>query len=69
VLQRVVTGATSVVSDLAFILALLFFLILDSSSFPRRLAAAAAQRPDLVEALTGFEAPPASTSSSPPSSG
>jgi predicted PurR-regulated permease PerM len=33
VLQRVVTGATSVVSDLAFILALLFFLILDSSSF------------------------------------
>ena len=27
---------------------------LDSSSFPRRLAAAAAQRPDLVEALTGF---------------
>ena len=54
VLQRVVTGATSVVSDLAFILALLFFLILDSSSFPRRLAAAAAQRPHLVEALTGF---------------
>jgi AI-2 transport protein TqsA len=54
VLQRVVTGATSVVSDLAFILALLFFLILDSSSFPRRLAVAAAQRPYLVEALTGF---------------
>jgi AI-2 transport protein TqsA len=53
VLQRVVTGATSVVSDLAFILALLFFLILDSSLFPRRLAAAA-QRPHLVEALTGF---------------
>jgi AI-2 transport protein TqsA len=53
-LQRVVTGATSVVSDLAFILALLFFLILDSSSFPRRLAAAAKQRPHLVEALTGF---------------
>ena len=54
VLQRLVTGATSVASDLAFILALLFFLILDSSSFPRRLAAAAAQRPHLVEALTGF---------------
>jgi AI-2 transport protein TqsA len=53
VLQRVVTGATGVVSDLAFILALLFFLILDSSSFPDRLAAAA-QRPHLVEALTGF---------------
>jgi len=54
VLQRLVTGATSVVSDLAFILALLFFLILDSSSFPRRLAAAAAQRPHLAQALTGF---------------
>jgi AI-2 transport protein TqsA len=54
VLQRLVTGATSVVSDLAFILALLFFLILESSSFPRRLAAAAPQRPHLVEALTGF---------------
>jgi AI-2 transport protein TqsA len=53
-LQRVITGATSVVSDLAFILALLFFLILDSSSFPRRLAAAATQRPHLVEALNGF---------------
>jgi AI-2 transport protein TqsA len=50
----VVTGATGVVSDLAFILALLFFLIMDSSSFPRRLTAAAAQRPHLVEALTGF---------------
>jgi AI-2 transport protein TqsA len=33
---------------------LLFFLILDSSSFPRRLAAAAAQRPQLVEALASF---------------
>ena len=33
---------------------MLFFLIIDSSSFPRRLAAAAAQRPHLVEALTGF---------------
>ena len=54
VLQRVVSGTTNVVSDLAFILALLFFLIIDSSSFPRRLTAAAAQRPQLVEALTGF---------------
>jgi AI-2 transport protein TqsA len=54
VLQRVVSGTTSVVSDLAFILVLLFFLIIDSSSFPRRLAAAAVQRPQLVEALTAF---------------
>jgi AI-2 transport protein TqsA len=54
VLQRVLTGVAGVVSDLAFILVLLSFLIIDSSSFPRRLAAAAAQRPQLVEALTSF---------------
>jgi hypothetical protein len=48
---------------------LLFFLILDSSSFSRRLATAAGQRAQLVEALTGFALPPASTSSSPPYSG
>jgi AI-2 transport protein TqsA len=54
VLQRVLSGATSVISDLAFILVLLFFLIIDSSSFPRRLAAAGRQRPQLVEALAWF---------------
>ncbi|MDQ3764353.1 MAG: hypothetical protein M3460_23110 [Actinomycetota bacterium] len=41
-------------SDLLLILALLFFLILDGSSFPRRLAAAGAQRPQLVGALVSF---------------
>jgi AI-2 transport protein TqsA len=54
VLQRVLSGATSVVSDLAFVLVLLFFLIIDSSSFPRRLAAAAGQRARLVQALASF---------------
>jgi AI-2 transport protein TqsA len=54
VLQRVLSGATSVVSDLTFILVLLFFLIIDSSSFPRRLAAARDQRPRLVGALASF---------------
>jgi AI-2 transport protein TqsA len=54
VLQRVLSGATSVVSDLTFILVLLFFLIIDSSSFPRRLAAAGGQRPQLVQALASF---------------
>ena len=54
VLQQVLTGAAGVVSDLGFILVLLFFLIIDSSSFPRRLRAAAGQRPQLVEALTSF---------------
>jgi AI-2 transport protein TqsA len=54
VLQWVLAGVAGVVSDLAFILVLLFFLIIDSSSFPRRLRAAAGQRPQLVEALTSF---------------
>ncbi len=54
VLQRVLSGATTVVSDVTFVLVLLFFLIIDSSSFPRRLAAAAGQRPRLVGALASF---------------
>ena len=54
VLQQVLTGVAGIVSDLGFILVLLFFLIIDSSTFPQRLAAAAAQRPYLVGALTSF---------------
>ncbi len=54
VLQQVLTGVAGIVSDLGFILVLLFFLIIDSSTFPQRLAAAAAQRPHLVGALTSF---------------
>jgi len=54
VLQQVLTGVAGIVSDLGFILVLLFFLIVDSSTFPQRLAAAAAQRPHLVGALTSF---------------
>jgi AI-2 transport protein TqsA len=54
VLQQVLTGVAGIVSDLGFILVLLFFLIIDSSTFPQRLAAAAAQRPHLVGALASF---------------
>jgi AI-2 transport protein TqsA len=54
VLQQLLTGVAGVVSDLGFILVLLFFLIIDSSTLPQRLGAAAAQRPQLVEALTSF---------------
>ena len=54
VLQQVLTGVAGIVSDLGFILVLLFFLIIDSSTFPQRLAAAGAQRPHLVGALTSF---------------
>ena len=53
VLQQVLTGIAGVVSDLGFILVLLFFLIIDSS-FAERLAVAATQRPQLVGALTSF---------------
>ena len=54
VLQQVLIGVAGVVSDLGFILVLLFFLIIDSSTLPQRLEAAATQRPQLVEALTSF---------------
>jgi AI-2 transport protein TqsA len=54
VLQQVLIGVAGVASDLGFILVLLFFLIIDSSTFPQRLVAAATQRPQLVGALTGF---------------
>ena len=54
VLQQVLIGVAGVVSDLGFILVLLFFLIVDGSTLPQRLEAAATQRPQLVEALTSF---------------
>jgi predicted PurR-regulated permease PerM len=54
VLQQVLTGAAGILSDLLFILALLFFLILDATSFPQRLAVAAEQRPHVAAALTSF---------------
>jgi AI-2 transport protein TqsA len=54
VLQQLLTGVAGVLSGLGFILVLLFFLIIDSSSFPRRLGPATAQRPQLVEALAAF---------------
>jgi predicted PurR-regulated permease PerM len=43
-----------VFSDLLFILAALLFMGLDAASFPARLRAAAAERPDLVAALVSF---------------
>ena len=54
VLQQVLIGVAGVVSDLGFILVLLFFLIIDSSTLPQRLEAAATERRQLVEALSGF---------------
>jgi predicted PurR-regulated permease PerM len=53
-LQQVLIGIAGVVSDLGFILVLLFFLIIDSSTFPQRLALATAQRPQLVGAMSSF---------------
>ena len=54
VLQQLLGRLASVLSDLLFILAFIFALVLDASSLPRRLAAVAAERPQLVTALLGF---------------
>lgn len=54
ILQRVLGGLSTVLSDLFFIVVLIFFLGMDAAGFPRRLAEAAASRPHLVEALNAF---------------
>lgn len=54
VLQRVLGGLSTVLSDLFFIVLLLFFLAIDAAQFPRRLDVAARSRPELVAALRGF---------------
>ena len=54
VLQQVLGGLSTVLSDLVFIVVLVLFLGVDAASFPRRLAAAANQRPQVVEALSAF---------------
>jgi AI-2 transport protein TqsA len=57
-LTSVVTSALGeilgVLSSLVFILALVMFMTIDGSAFPKRLAAAAAVRPDLMTAIGQF---------------
>jgi AI-2 transport protein TqsA len=47
-------GMLDVVSNLVFILSLVWFMAVDGGSFPARLAAAGADRPPLVAALVQF---------------
>lgn len=50
----VLSSVLSSLSSLVLILAVLFFMAIDGSGFPRRLAAAASVRPTLISALVGF---------------
>lgn len=52
--QTLVAGLTSGLTDVTFILLLLFFLAVDAAAFPRLLAQASASHPDAVEALRTF---------------
>lgn len=47
-------GLAGLVSDLFFIVALVFFMVLDDTQFPRALAVVGESRPRLVEALVSF---------------
>ncbi|TCC48975.1 AI-2E family transporter [Kribbella capetownensis] len=53
-LQSWLGGLLGVFGDLAFIVAVLFFMGIDAVHFPDRLRAAARARPDVTSALTGF---------------
>ncbi|MFC6160125.1 AI-2E family transporter [Kribbella jiaozuonensis] len=54
VLQGWLSGLLGVVSNLGFIIIVLFFMGLDASAFSERLREAARIRPDISSALTGF---------------
>jgi predicted PurR-regulated permease PerM len=50
----VLTGLLGIVGNLFFLVTVLFFMLAESAGFPRRMAAAARIRPDLVTALGAF---------------
>ena len=54
VISSALAGLVGLVSDLAFIVALVFFMTLDGGEFPKRLTAAASVRPQLVAAFGTF---------------
>ena len=51
---NVVQGLTSLLSNLAFVLALLFFVLIDAGGVDTKLAAVRALRPGVAESLAGF---------------
>ncbi len=52
--QTLVAGLTSGLTDFAFVLLLMFFLVLDAAAFPRLLEQAEGSHPDAVEAMRTF---------------
>ncbi|MFI6830045.1 MULTISPECIES: AI-2E family transporter [unclassified Kribbella] len=54
ILQGWLSGLLGVFSSLAFVVAVLFFMGIDSTHFPDRLRQAARVRPEVTGALTGF---------------
>jgi predicted PurR-regulated permease PerM len=53
-LQSLLTGLLGTVSNLAFIIVVLFFMGLDAAQFPDRLRAAGHERPEVINALSSF---------------
>jgi len=53
-LQSLLSGFVGTLSDLGFVVVVLFFMGLDAVHFPDRLREAARDRPDIVNALSGF---------------
>ncbi len=54
VVQTLLSSLLDIFSNIAFILALMFFLAIDAMSFDRRLEIAERARPDVIAALRGF---------------
>lgn len=54
VLQVLLSRVLTVLSDLLFLATVILFMVVDAAQFPRRLTAAAGQRPELVAALVRF---------------
>ncbi|MFT3873396.1 MAG: AI-2E family transporter [Nocardioides sp.] len=52
--ESILSGAASVLSNLAFILALVLFMTMDGGTFPRLLGSAAKVRPAIVGAIDDF---------------
>jgi AI-2 transport protein TqsA len=53
-LQSVLSGLVGTLSDLSFVVIVLFFMALDSTQFPDRLREAGRERPDIINALSSF---------------
>ena len=53
-LQSLLSGLVGTLSDLSFVVIVLFFMALDATQFPDRLREAGRDRPDIINALSGF---------------